>query len=212
MAGVFVFCPVDEGFHDGAQLVAQEDGHDGGRRLVGSETVVVAGRRHRHAQELLVVVHRLDDGGEEHQEAQVLAGILARIQQVLTVGAHRPVVVLARAVNAFEGLFVQQAGQAVIGCEQAHLLHGQQVLVDRPIRVREDGRQFVLGGRDLVVLGARGDAERPQLFVQLFHEVVDRGANGSEVVFFEFLALAGRGAEQRAPGKHQIFAGGVVFF
>ena len=43
----------------------------------GAETVVVAGARRRHAQKLLILVDRLNNAGEEYEEAQVLHGVLA---------------------------------------------------------------------------------------------------------------------------------------
>ena len=157
-----------------------------------------------HAQQLLVLVDRLDDAGQEHEEAQVLHGVLARLEQVAPVGGQRPVVVLARAVDALEGLLVLQAHQAMMAREQAHLLHGQQVVVDGAVGVLEDGRQLVLRGSHLVVLRLGGHAELPQLVIELLHELVDRGANGAEVVVVKLLALARRIAEQRAVRQHQV--------
>ena len=200
----------DERIHDGAQLVAQEDGHDRRRGLVGAQAMVVAGRRHGHAQELLVIVDRLDDARQKHEEAQILHRVLARIEQVLLARGNCPVVVLARAVDALEGLFMLQADKAVVAGEKLHLLHREQVLIDSAIRIRENRRKLVLRRSDLVVLGLRGNAELPQLVVELFHELVHRRANGAEVVLFKFLALARRIAEQRTAGQHKVKALGVV--
>ena len=194
----------DEGIHHRAQLIAQEDGDDGRGRLVGAEAMVVAGAGRGHAQQLLVLVDGLDDAGEEHEEPQVLHGVLAGVEQVLLTGRERPVVVLARAVDGLEGLLVLEAHQAVVAGQQAHLLHGQQVLVDAAVGLGEDGRQLVLGWGHLVVLGLGRHAELPQLVVELLHEVVDRGTDGAEVVLLELLALARRVAEQRATGEHQV--------
>ena len=44
------------------QLIAQEHGDDGGRRLVGAQPVVVARAGNGDTQQILVFVHRLDDG------------------------------------------------------------------------------------------------------------------------------------------------------
>ena len=46
LAGVLVLGALDDGIHHTAQLVAQEDGEHGGRRLLGAQTVVVAGEGH----------------------------------------------------------------------------------------------------------------------------------------------------------------------
>ena len=103
-----------------------------------------------------------------------------------------------------------QAHQAVMAREQAHLLHREQVLVDGAVGVGEDRGQFVLGGRHLVVLGARRHAERPELLVEFLHELVDRRADGAEVVLVELLALARHRAEQRAARHDEVAAALVV--
>ena len=106
---------------------------------------------------------------------------------------------------------MKQAHQTEAAGEHGHLLHGEEVLVDGLVGVREDGCDLVLCGRYFVVLRAHGDAEFPQLIVESLQEVVHGRADGAEVVFFELLALAGRMTEQRAPSKHQVFAA-LVFF
>ena len=79
----------------------------------------------------------------------------------------RPVVVLARAVDAFEGLFMLQANQTVVGCVETHLFHGKQVLVDCAVGVGEQRGKLVLSRSNLVVLRLGGNAERPQVVVEL---------------------------------------------
>ena len=81
---------------DGGQLIPQEHGHHGGRRLVGPQAVVVSSGGYRHTQQVLVVVHCLDDGAEEQQELGILIGRFTGGQQIDTgVSRQRPVVVLA---------------------------------------------------------------------------------------------------------------------
>ncbi|CAN4040652.1 HNH endonuclease, partial [Dysosmobacter welbionis] len=53
---------VDDGVHHSGELVSQEDGEHGGRGLLGAQPVVVAGEGHRGPQELLIVIHTLDEG------------------------------------------------------------------------------------------------------------------------------------------------------
>ncbi len=56
-----------------------------------------------------------DHRDQERQELGVGVGVRARVEQVLAVvGRHRPVVVLARAVDARERLLVDQEHQAVL--------------------------------------------------------------------------------------------------
>ena len=77
--------------------------------------MVVACGGHRETQEVLVVVDRLDHGAEEEQELGVFVRGLSGGEEVYArVGSDGPVVVLATAVDAVEGLFVQQADHAVL--------------------------------------------------------------------------------------------------
>ena len=93
------------GLQNGGELIPQEHGNDGGRGLVGAQPVVVAGRGHRDAQQVLIFVHALDNGRQEQQELGVFGGFLAGVQQVLAgVCGDGPVVVLAAAVDPIEGL------------------------------------------------------------------------------------------------------------
>ena len=58
---------------DVGELVAEEDRDDGRRRFVGAQAVVVGRRRDRGAEQVLVRVDRLDDGGAEEQKERRLS-------------------------------------------------------------------------------------------------------------------------------------------
>ena len=64
----------------------------------------------------------------------------------------------------------------------------------------------MLAGSDLVVLGLGGNAERPQLVVQILHIGRDGGADSAKVVLLEFLALAGGSTKEGAAGDDQVLA------
>ena len=113
---------------------------------------------------------------------------------------------LTGAVDAVEGLLVQQADQVVARGDELHLLHHDQVLVDGLVDLLIDRRELVLAGSDLVVLGLGGNAERPKLLVQVLHIGRDGGADSAKVVLLELLALAGVGAKEGAAGDDQILA------
>ena len=89
---------------DGRQLFAQEDGQNGGRRFIGSQTVAVSGTHDGGAQQVLVFVYHHQYVYQEGKEQHVPFRILARCKQIDTrIGAKRPVVVLAGAVHAVVG-------------------------------------------------------------------------------------------------------------
>ena len=72
----------DDGVDDVAQLVAQIDGNDGGRRFLCAEAMVVSGERDCRAKQLLIFVHALNKGREEQQKLRVLAGRFAGGKEV----------------------------------------------------------------------------------------------------------------------------------
>ena len=196
-----------DGLQNAGELVPQEHGDDSGRRLAGPQAVVVARGCHGDAQQVLILVHALDDRGQQQQEPQVLAGVLAGVQQVHAgVRGQGPVVVLAAAVDPLEGLLVEQTHQPVAGGHVPHHLHGELVVVGGHIGGGEDGGQFVLGGGHLVVLCFRQDAQLPQLLVQLLHKGGDSRFDGPEIVVLQLLALGGLGPEQGAAAEHQVLA------
>ena len=134
-------------------------------------------------------------------------GRVARVEQVVPgVGAHRPVVVLARAVDAGERLLVQQADEAVAAGHVLHDLHRQLLVVGADVRVLEDRRDLVLARRDLVVAGLDRHAELGQLALGLEHEGEHALGDRAEVVVVELVALRRLGAEQRAAGGDQVGA------
>ena len=173
--------------------------------------MVLPGRGDRRAQQRLMGVDRLDHGGAEEQELQVLRRRVPGLQQVHAgVGAHRPVVVLARPVDARERLLVQQADQPVAPGDVLHDLHGQLLVVATDVRVLEDRRELVLVGRDLVVARLDGHAELGELELGLHHVREDSLRDRAEVVVVQLVPLRRLGAEQRAPGREQVGAFEVV--
>ena len=94
----------------------------------------------------------------------------------------------------------------MVGGQELELLHGQEVVVNGKGALLEDGGELVLAGGDLVVLGLGGDAELPELVVDLLHEGVDRRADGAEVVLLELLALNRLAAKERAATHDEVRA------
>ena len=129
----------------------------------------------------------------------------ARLEQVLAaVGAHRPVVVLARAVDAGEWLLVQKADEPVAAGDVLHDLHRQLLVVGADVGVLEDRRELILVGRHLVVAGLDRHAQLLQLALGVEHVGEDPLGDGPEVVVVELVALGRLGAEQRAARGDQV--------
>ena len=195
------------GVENGGQLVAEEHRDDCGRSFVCAESVVVAGGGDGETQQILIVVNSLYNGAEEQQKLCVLVGGLAGGEEVYSrIRGQRPVVVLARAVDSGERLLVEQADKSVLCGNLLHYLHGQLVVVGGDVCCGVDGRQLMLRGRNLVVLGLCENAELPELLVEVGHVCRDSRLDNSEIVVVHLLTLGRLCAEERASAENQILA------
>ena len=113
---------------------------------------------------------------------------------------------LAGAVDAREGLFVEQADQAVAVGDLTERLHDEHVVVNCDVELFEHGCQFELSRRDFVVAGLGRDAELPELLFNFCHELEDAGLDGSKIVIFKLLVLGRRCTEKRATGLQKVWA------
>jgi hypothetical protein len=122
-----------EGLEEAGEVLSQVRRDDGGRGLARAEAEVVAGARDGAAEEVAVAVDSVDNGGDDGWEDGRVArggGDLGGVEEVDAVGgAEGPVVVLARAVDAGEGLLVEEAGEVVPRGHLGRDLHDHQVLV-----------------------------------------------------------------------------------
>ena len=201
---------VGECVADLAEQVAEEDRHDRRGGLVRAETEVVAVARDRRAEQAAVAVNREQHGGHHREEAEVGRRIVPRLQQVLTVGGERPVVVLATAVHAGERLLVEKHAELVPQGDAPQDLHRQLVVVDRDVDLGEDRRDLVLRGRHLVVARLGRHPHLVQFDFHFLHERLHARGDRAEVVVLKALALGGSGADDRAPADRQIGAQGPV--
>ena len=196
-----------DGVEDLGKLRAEEHGNDRGGRLVCAETVVVSGGGNADAKHILIIVHRLDHRAEAEQKQRVLRRRLAGLQKIHAgVGPDGPVVVLAGAVDAGKGLFMQEADHPVAGGNALHGLHRKLVVVRRKVSVGENRRELVLRGSHLIVLRLGQHAELPELVVQVVHERLDAGLDAAEIVVIQLLSLGRLGAEEGAAGIDQVLS------
>ena len=189
------------------ELIAEVDRQDRRGRLVGAEAMIVSGSRDDGAQERPVEMDASDDRAAEEQEVEVVVRGVSWVEEVpLGRVADRPVHVLARAIDAGEGLFVEQADEAMLERRALHDRHHELLVIGGHVGGFEVGRDLELPRRDLVVVGLGGDAELEQLVFEGLHEDLDAPGDGPEVVIVELLALGRRRAEERASGEEQVGA------
>ncbi len=100
---------------NGGQLIAEEDGDNGGGRFARAETMVVSGGCDAYSHKVLIIVNGFYNRSQKQQKLHVFMRRFAGREQVLArVGCHGPVVVLAGAVHAVKGLFMQKADEIVL--------------------------------------------------------------------------------------------------
>ena len=96
---------------------------------------------------------------------------------------------LARAVYAGKGLFVQQADKAVAICDLLHDLHADLVLIVCGVCIGINRCHLVLSRGDLVMPRFRQNAELPQLLVEILHVFGNTRTDRSEIVILKLLSL-----------------------
>ena len=192
-------------------ICAHEDRDDRRRRFVGAEPMLVARGADAGAEQARVLVHRLEHGGEEDEEADVLVRRLARLEQVVAVelrvvggDRHRPVAVLAGSVDAGERLLVQQRLQAVAQRDAAQRRHDELVVIDGDVGLLEARRHLELARRNFVMPRDDRHAELVQLVLDFGDARLDALRDAAEVVILELLAARRRRAEQRAARHDEI--------
>ena len=202
-----VLCALNNRFEYISQLVAEEDRNDSRRSLARTESVVVACCCNRCTQDILMLVDSLYDSRKHEQELCVLSRCFARLEKInASVCRKRPVIVLARTVDALERLFVQQALEAVLSCSTLHYLHCQLVVVGSDVYRVIDWSKLVLSRCDLVVLGLGIDAQSPQLLVKVLHVCGNSCLDSSEIVVIKLLTLWCRCAEKSPACKDKVFS------
>mmetsp|Transcript_6718 Transcript_6718/g.21657 ORF Transcript_6718/g.21657 Transcript_6718/m.21657 type:complete len:388 (+) Transcript_6718:522-1685(+) len=150
----------DDRVHVRLETSARVERDDGGRGLLCTQAVVVARGRHGAAHELVVLLQAVRQASDARDEELPRGVGLSGVEEVeASVCADGPVVVLAGAVDAGEGLLVEEDGQAELLRLLRRHLHEENIVVRREGGLAVDGRHLVLRGGDLVVHHGHGHAE-----------------------------------------------------
>ena len=119
---------------------------------------------------------------------------------------------LAAAVDAVKGFFMQQANKTMTQSYTFHELHHQLVMVRCYVGSGEDRCQLVLCRSNLVMLGLGEYAQLPQLIVQILHEGKNSLLDNTEVVVVQLLATWRFRTEKGTAGVNQVFTFFPHFF
>ena len=178
------------------KLIAQEDGHNGGRGFIGSQTVIVSGSGCGGTQKIPVEIHCPDDGGKDCQEKCVLSGIVAGFKKILFAVGDAPVVVFTASVDTGKGLFVQQADHSVTVGNLTQYFHDQHIVVNGKVHIFKNGSYLKLGGGGFIMSCFCRDPQFPEFKFHFGHECKDSGFDGAEIMIFQLLMFGRRGTEK----------------
>ena len=122
------------------ELLSEERRDDGGRSLIATKAMGICCRHDGGLQQSVVAIYCHECLDDECDKAQVFLGCLAwGMEQHAVVGTQTPVVVLARTVDAVEGLLVEQHAESVLACHSLHQRHKEHVVIDGEITFLIDG-------------------------------------------------------------------------
>ena len=120
------------------------------------------------------------------------------------IGRQAPVVVLARAVDAVEGLLMEKGAEAVLACHLLQKRHEEHVMVDGEVHLLVDWSQFKLVWCYLVVTCLAGYSQLEGLHLKVFHECLHTVGDDSEVVVIHLLVLRRVVSHEGPAGEHQV--------
>lgn len=142
-----------------------------GGRLIGTETVIIAGCCDNGPQQTLVSINRSNDRGTENEKLSVVVRCLAGIEQVaLRTASQGPVHMLARTVHTSKRLLMQQASHPMLFCDTAQCQHHQLLMIGGKVRGLKHGCDFKLTRRNLIVTRFHRNPELEQLALGFQHE------------------------------------------
>ncbi len=99
-----------------------------------------------------MIVHCFDCCGKEIQEADVIEGIVARFEKIVSeVVCHRPVHVFTRTIDAGVRLFVEECDEIVTTGNGTEDFNYQLVVVCGNVRIFKNRRHLALAGGHFVV-------------------------------------------------------------
>ena len=148
-----------------------------------------------------------DHGRAEHEELHVGVGRLARLEKIAEFAPDRPVDVLARAIDAREGLLVQQAGHAILLRHPRQRLHDRLLMVGRDVGIFVHRSDLILRRRHFVVTRLHRHAQLEQFPLSFEHAGQDPLRDRPEILVLELLPLRRLGAEERSAGYHEVGTG-----
>ncbi len=170
----------------------------------------VGGAHNGGFEEAVVAMDGGHDVDDKRDELEVFfRGLAGSEEEFSAVGAEAPVVVLAGAVYAGKGFFVEENTEVVAACNFGHERHEEEVVVVGEVCLLENGRELKLVGGNFVVARLCGDAEAVAFDFEVEHESFDTRGNCAEVMVFELLVFGAFVAHECTPGHDEVGTGAV---
>ena len=196
---------IDDLLDDLGKLVAQEDGHNRWRSLVGAQTMRIGCTHDRCLEQTVVLVYTHQSLCDEDYETEVILRCLARtMKQNACICSETPVVVLTGTIDACEWLLMEKYAETVMASYLLHQAHQEHIVVNGKVGLLEDRCQLKLVWCYLVVTGLARNTEFKSLDFQILHESLNTLWDGAEVVVVHLLVLGRIMTHQGATCQHQV--------
>ena len=118
-----------------------------------------------------MLVHSHQGVYDECYEAQIVFRSLAwSVEKDACVSAERPVVVLARSVDALKWLFMKENSESVVACHATHEVHDEHVVVYGEVAFFKYWSQLKLVWRHFVVSCLYRYSKLEGLNLKVLHE------------------------------------------
>ena len=156
-------------------------------------------------QQIRMQIHRANDRGKTDHELHIGMRIVAWIKKIdPSVGGHRPIVVLSRAVDSSKWLFMEQAFKSVLSGNGPQYMHRCHLMINCDIGIFEGRRKFVLTRRDFIVPRFDRDSKFKQTLFAFGHISQDSFRDCTKVVILQLLTLRRLSADQRSTANNEI--------
>ena len=121
-----------------------------------------------------------------------------------SIGGHRPIIVLARTVDASKWFFMQQTLKSVLPGNGPQDMHRCHLVINSDIGIFEGRGKFVLARRHFIVPRFDWDSKFKQTLFAFGHICQNRFRNCTKVVIFQLLTLGRLSADESSPADNKI--------
>ena len=185
--------------------LSEERRNNGRRSLIRTETMSVGGTHDRCFEQSVMIIDSLECFDNKSDETKVVhCSLTWCMKQNARIGGKRPVLMLSRTVYTLEGFFMQKTTETMFSSHTLHNGHHQHVVVNSKVCFLKNRSQLKLVGRYFVMACLARNTKLQRLNLNVFHELLHAGWNGTEVMVIHLLIFCRVMSHQGAPCHHKV--------